>query len=67
VQKPVCKKCELPHWRFQKCELADGYVAPPKPVMPVPVFHSHSDRRLGSRLTTLDQTAPSTFMRKRDA
>lgn len=68
MEKPVCRKCERTHWRFQKCDVvaaAERAAAPPVP-QPIPVFHSHADRRLGSRLTTLDQTAPRTFMRKRD-
>lgn len=68
MQKPTCRKCGQDHWRFKRCEEIAGAEQPAKPVVkqPVPVFHSHVDRRVGSRLTTLDQTAPRTFMRKRE-
>jgi hypothetical protein len=66
MEKPECRKCGERHWRFKRCEVAAAEPPEaPKPMV-VPVFHSHADRRLGSRLTSLDQTAPRTFMRKRD-
>jgi hypothetical protein len=63
MEMPVCRKCGEPHWRFKRCA---GQPEKQPVRQPVPVFYSHADRRPGSRLTTLDQTASNTFRRKRD-
>lgn len=70
--KPVCKRCEQPHWNLVPCaevgianEMEQQAAEKRARLTVVPVYRSGKDREPKDNLRTLVQQAPGVFVRNR--